>query len=168
MISGSSSWSSMPKFCLSIATIGRNGTDWPNEMQSPSIQVAAPPTRWRNSRSSLDLPMPASPTTKTAWPRPRRACAHARSSMASASSRPTNGERPRAARASSRETAALAPASSYAATGWLLPFTGIAPSARVAKYGAISRSVASATTIRPGSASCCMRAAVFVVSPTAV
>ena len=38
----------------------------------------------------------------------------------------------------------------------------------MAKYGAISFWLASATTIAPGSASCCIRAAVFVVSPTAV
>ena len=62
----------------------------------------------------------------------------------------------------------LAPTSSQAATGWLLPFTGTAPRARVSKYGAISFWVASAATIPPGWASCCIRAAVFVVSPTAV
>ena len=58
--------------------------------------------------------------------------------------------------------------SSYAAMGWLLPFSGTAPRARISKYGAISFWQASATTIVPGSASCCIRAAVFVVSPTAV
>ena len=47
--------------------------DWPKEMHWPSSQVTASPasaSRRRNSSSSRDLPMPASPEMKTTCPRP--------------------------------------------------------------------------------------------------
>ena len=83
---------------------GRKGLDCPNDTDSPCNHVTASPRRWRNSYTSRDLPIPASPTTKTTWPRPARAAVKAWFSMARASSRPTKGDRPCDARAARRVT----------------------------------------------------------------
>src|SRR3990170_1298714 len=71
MISGSPSDSSMLKFSRYWSMDGRKGIDWPKEMQRPSSQVACS-SAWararRNSRRSLDLPIPASPAMNRTWP----------------------------------------------------------------------------------------------------
>ena len=77
---------------------GRNGMDWPKEMQRPSSHVTASPasaSARRHSSTSRDLPMPASPVMNTTWPRPALTSRKRSSSVVSSRSRPTNGVRPR-------------------------------------------------------------------------
>ena len=67
-IAASSSASSMPTCRRSRSTSGWKAIALPKDRQCPSCQAAAPPMRWRSSRSSRDLPMPGSPTRKRDLP----------------------------------------------------------------------------------------------------
>src|SRR5213593_2464412 len=93
MISGSPSNSSIRKFSRSWSISGRNGTAWPKETHCPSSHVTvscASASPRRNSRRRRDLPMPASPATKTTWPRPAFTSAKRSCKVAISRSRPTS------------------------------------------------------------------------------
>ena len=170
MISGSPSNSSTAKFLRSRSTIGRNGMSWPKETHWPSSHVAgssASAIARRSSWSSRDLPMPASPATNITCPRPAEASRKRSTRSASSCARPTNGVRPRSWPISMRERVPRGRCTSKARTG-SCPFTATWPRSRVSKKPSTAARVASVMITVPGRAVCCMRAARFVVSPTAV
>ena len=154
----------------------RSITGWkaierPKDMQWPSSHVASSPSRAPEleqeprladpglARDEHDLaPRPPGPRSKRV-----AAAAGARRS------RPTKGVSPRSASTSSRVRACRAEITSQARgrLGFALE-RQLAEGPRVRSGPSTSRCVAAETTIRPGSASCCRRAATLVVSPTAV
>ena len=84
---------SAPKRSQSARTIPRTGakgtlTD-PRSTHSPTQTTASGSTRATNSRTSRDLPMPASPPMTTARGMPERAFRSSSSSVSSSPSRPT-------------------------------------------------------------------------------
>ena len=101
------------------------------------------------------------------WPRPPPAASSARVACAVSASRPTN-RLSAPARASSRVRAPRAPTSCQTATGSARPFTLTSPSGLTSRKPSASRYVWTVMKIVSGVAVCSMRAARWVVSPTAV
>ncbi len=102
MTSGESA-SPIPQTRRTMSRIGWNGMfagtgrHWPSTGVTPCSRALA-----ASSRSSLDLPIPASPTTSTTCPRPRAAVWSRFSSSASSSRRPTRRARRRRSSLSAR------------------------------------------------------------------
>ncbi len=105
--------------------------------------------------------MPGSPTRRTTRPRPA-----ARSST-TARSCPSSGSLPTIGVVGAAASRSFARTRVDAVTGFSLPFTAISPNGSRTKRSASRRAVCSPTTIDPGSAAACSRAATFVASPSA-
>ena len=121
-----------------------------------------------SSHTRRDLPTPGSPTSVTTWPRPVRARASARSSVASSAARPSMAVCARPAMTRRLEVTGLARLSSQTSTGSLRPLIGIGPCETASMKRSASRWVAAVMSVLPGRASCSMRAARCVVWPTAL
>ena len=74
---------------------GASGTGTDSGSHAPTRNAAAVPDRARSARTSDVLPIPASPATRTSWPRPSRAAFTTDSSAASSWSRSSSGSTPR-------------------------------------------------------------------------
>ena len=115
---------------------------------------------------SRDLPMPASPESKTTWPSPVFALDQRRSSNSDSSSRPTRAVRPVACIASKRPSAELARRAAHARVGPAMPLRSLGPRSSRSKRLPSNLRVLSQMTTMFGSATPCRRAARFGVLPT--
>ena len=153
----------------SISMSGWSALERPKDTQRPSIQVASSPSRRRNSYSSRDLPIPASPTTKTTWPWPAVACSKRFEERAQLALAPDE-RREAALEPDVQPAARLAGGDDLpGADGLRLPLEHeLAERTRMEVARRRAAAWPRRSTTRPRSAVCCSRAAMLVVSPTAV
>ena len=114
---------------------------------------------------SRDLPMPASPDSRTTWPSPLFAFAQRRISNSVSSSRPTSAVRPLPCSASKRLSIELGRSAAKARTRPAMPLRSCGPRSFSSNSLPMSRRVPSETIAAFGSAMPCSRAARFGVSP---
>ena len=113
-----------------------------------------------------DLPIPASPVSRTTWPSPLLACRQRSSSKASSWSRPTIGATPPACRAAKRLSSACSPRTAKAGIGSEMPLSLCGPRSLRTNRSPSRFLVVPAMTTIAGSATACSLAARFGVSPT--
>jgi hypothetical protein len=114
------------------------------------------------------LPTPASELTAAIWPWPLRASSSSACSRSSSATRPMNRESCWVSAARSFERAGAPPTSSETSMVVSSPLIGRRPSQVTCTAPSASRKVLGAMMMVPGSAICSMRAARWVVWPTAV
>ena len=114
--------------------------------------------------TSCDLPMPASPDSRTTWPSPAAETFQVWMSKSHSSSRPTKGVTPRAV--ASKRLTDRPPTTWYKGIGLSKPLTGRAPKSWYSNRSAANCLVRPDTTIELGDANACSRAARFAASPT--
>ena len=123
-------------------------------------------TRRRKASTSCDLPMPPSPLTSTAWPRPSLLCDQRSIKSASSVSRPTSSAAPVASAAASRSAAVRSRTAANTRAGRAIPLRSWRPRSSSEKLSATMRAVTSLSTAELGAARPCSRAARLGVSPT--
>ena len=128
----------------------------------PRARSTESPPRSRSSLSMRVFPMPASPSTRSTWPRPAR-----RSSRATAQPLRALRRGRRAASARRPRALCIGRRRRQTDTGSSRPFTETSPSGSNTNRSTRRRAVASPTTTEPGSATPWRRAATFAVSPSA-
>jgi hypothetical protein len=144
---------------LIISAMGAKTASSSNRLARPRMTRRLSSRDARNSSTRRLLPMPGSPRTET---RCRRDVSAARANVSdsrfSSRPRPTSGIVRRADRTDSASTA-------HAVTGSAKPFACKARGAEKRTDASVRRRVVSPTTISPGPAAACSRAARFTTGP---
>ncbi len=152
--------SSMDAAARTAAATGANVAPPAGSHRTSTIR-ARRTAAWDSSRARRDLPTPGEPTIETScgW-RSAMVRSSSRVSRSSSLARPTNGDTPTVSPPASNDSRR------NAGTGSDLPFTVSGSRGRSWAPERTRRNVDSPTSVSPGPAACCRRAATFTASPT--